>query len=213
MSLTVVIGSKRWSSWSLRPWIALREAGVPFTEIVAPLRRPDTRAQILRYSPAGKVPVLIDGETVIWDSLAILNALPRRFPERLWWPSDYPAYALAQSIAAEMHAGFPAVRSELPMEIGATLPTPDLSAAALAELDRIAAIWTDARTRFGAAGPFLFGRFSNADAMYAPVATRLRTYGISLSALCDDYCQAVLSLPAMQAWYTAASVEADSAEP
>jgi glutathione S-transferase len=207
MGLTLVIGDKKWSSWSLRPWIALRQAEIPFAEVIIPLRRLDTKAQILRYSPSGKIPILINDDHVIWDSLAILNMLPTWFPGRAWWPSDPDALCMAQSIAAEMHAGFPATRSTLSMDIGLTLPTPDLPAEAVTELDRIAAIWREARTRFGADGPFLFGRFSNADAMFAPVATRLRTYGISLGALCDEYVEAILKLPGMIAWYAAAAEE------
>jgi glutathione S-transferase len=207
MGLNLVIGDKKWSSWSLRPWIALNQANIPFDEIMVPLRRPDTKAQILRYSASGKIPALINGDHVIWDSLAILNTLPVLFPGRAWWPSESAAFCMAQSIAAEIHAGFPAIRNTLPMDIGLTLPTPDLSAETLAELDRIESIWRTARTRFGADGPFLFGKFSNADAMFAPVATRLRTYGISLGGLCDDYVDAILMLPGMIAWYAAAAEE------
>jgi len=207
MGLMLVIGSKKWSSWSLRAWLALKQAGIPFEELVIPLRQPGTKPRILEYSPAGKVPVLIDGNDRVWDSLAILDYLADRFPDKELWPSDMPARALARSIAAEMHAGFPAVRNELPMDVSHRLPTPTLSPEAAVELERIKTLWSDARSRFGAAGPFLFGRFTNADAMYAPVATRLETYGISLDPLCHAYVQELLNLPPMKDWYRAAAQE------
>jgi glutathione S-transferase len=207
MSLTLIIGTKRWSSWSLRPWIALREAKLPFKEIVIHLRQSDTKARILEYSPAGKVPVLIDGRDIVWDSLAILDYVAARFPETKLWPRDLSALACARSIAAEMHSGFPDLRRELSMDIGANLPPPDLSPPAAADVERVQAIWRDALSRFGATGPFLFGRFSNADAMYAPVVTRFRTFNIPVDPVCGAYMNAILSLPAMIEWYRAADEE------
>jgi len=207
MAMTLVIGSKRWSSWSLRPWIALKQAGIPFKELMIPLRQPDTKARILEYSAAGKVPVLINGRDLVWESLAILDYLAQRFPESKLWPQDFGALACARSIAAEMHAGFADLRRELPMDVTGTLPTPELSPAAAADIDRVRAIWRDARTRFGGSGPFLFGRFSNADAMFAPVATRFRTYGIEADPICRDYLQTLLGLPAITEWYRAAAEE------
>jgi glutathione S-transferase len=211
MGLTLVIGSKRWSSWSLRPWIALRQAGIPFDEIVVPLRRPDTRARALDYSPSGKLPVLLDGAVTVWDSLAILDYIDRRFPRAELWPDDLSALACAKSISAEMHAGFAAMRRELSMDIGADLPTPALSDEALADIARVMALWRDARTRFGGAGPFLFGRFTIADAMYVPVATRFETYRLetqgAVDAVAGDYLRALLTLPAMEEWRRAARAE------
>jgi glutathione S-transferase len=207
MSLTLIIGTKTWSSWSLRPWVAMKEAKLPFKEMVIHLRQSDTKARILEYSPAGKVPILIDGRELVWDSLAILDYLAARFPEAKMWPHDFAALALARSISAEMHSGFPDLRRELSMDIGADLPTPALSPAAAADVERVQAIWRDARGRFGGAGPFLFGRFSNADAMYAPVVTRFRTYNMPVDPVCAAYMQAVLSLPSMMEWYRAADEE------
>jgi glutathione S-transferase len=211
MGLTLVIGSKRWSSWSLRPWIALRQAGIPFDEVVVPLRRPDTRARALDYSPSGKLPVLLDGAVTVWDSLAILDYIDRRFPGAELWPDDLSALACAKSISAEMHAGFAAMRRELSMDIGADLPTPVLSDEALADIARVMALWRDARTRFGGAGPFLFGRFTIADAMYVPVATRFETYRLETQGAVDadarDYMRALLTLPAMEEWRRAARAE------
>ena len=207
MSLTLIIGTKKWSSWSLRPWIALKEAKLPFREMIIHLRQSDTKARILEYSPAGKVPVLIDGREMVWDSLAILDYLAARFPDTRLWPQDLAGMAFARSISAEMHSGFPDLRRELPMDIGVELPMPVLSPAATADVERVQAIWRDARGRFGAAGPFLFGRFSNADAMYAPVVTRFRTYGVPVDPVCAAYMDAVLALPSMTAWYRAADEE------
>jgi len=207
MSLTLIIGTKKWSSWSLRPWIAMKEAKLPFKEIIIHLRQSDTRARILEYSAAGKVPILIDGREMVWDSLAILDYLAVRFPETKLWPQDMAAQAYARSISGEMHSGFPDLRRELPMDIGADLPTPNPSAGAAADIERVQAIWRDARGRFGGAGPFLFGRFTNADAMYAPVVTRFRTYNVPVDPVCATYIDTILGLPSMTAWYRAADEE------
>jgi len=174
-----------------------------------PLRQPDTRALILEYSAAGKVPILIDRRDMVWESLAILDYLAIRYPEAGLWPHDLSANAYARSIAAEMHAGFPDLRRELSMDVASILPTPALSPQARADVDRIQAIWCDARTRFGGNKPFLFGRFSNADAMFAPVATRFRTYQIDLDPICRAYMHAVLTLPSMIDWYRAAANEVE----
>ncbi len=207
MSLTLIIGTKTWSSWSLRPWVALKEAKLPFKEIVIHLRQADTKARILEYSPAGKVPILIDGRDMVWDSLAILDYLATRFPEAKMWPVELPALAFARSAAAEMHSGFQDLRRELPMDIGADMATPELSPGAVADVERVQAIWRDARGRFGGSGHFLFGRFSNADAMYAPVVTRFRTYNIPVDPVSAAYMRAVLSLPSMTEWYRDAAEE------
>jgi glutathione S-transferase len=206
MGLTLVIGSKDRSSWSLRPWLALKQIGVPFAEILIPLDEPDTKPRILEYSPSGKVPVLLDGTLRVWDSLAILDHLADRFPTRGLWPEAAAARAHARSIAAEMHGGFAAMRRELGMAVPFRLPMPDLTAEAAADVARVQAIWRGARQSFGAAGPFLFGHFTNADAMYAPVATRFDTYGIDLDPACRDYVDCLLALPAMRDWYRAASL-------
>jgi glutathione S-transferase len=207
MSLTLIIGTKKWSSWSLRPWIAMKEAKLPFKEIIIHLRQSDTRARILEYSAAGKVPILIDGREMVWDSLAILDYLAVRFPESKLWPQDMAAQAYARSISGEMHSGFPDLRREFPMDIGVELPMPTPSAGAAADIERVQAIWRDARGRFGGAGPFLFGRFSNADAMYAPVVTRFRTYNVPVDPVCATYIATILGLPSMTAWYRAADEE------
>jgi glutathione S-transferase len=207
MALILTIGSKRWSSWSLRPWIALKQAGIPFEERLIPLRQPDTKARILESSPSGKVPLLIDGDIQVWDSLAILDYIAVRFPDAGLWPRDLGPLALARSISAEMHSGFAPLRRELPMDIASRLPLPDLSDEAMADIARIQAIWRDARARFGGIGPFLFGAFTNADAMFAPVASRFQTYGVALDPVCDAYVKTIMSLPAIAEWSQAASKE------
>lgn len=200
MSLTLVVGTKRWSSWSLRPYMALVAAGIPFREILIQLRQPDTKEQILRHSPSGKIPLLIDGETKVWDSLAILEYLAERFPQARLWPADPAARAVARSVSAEMHSGFMALRSTCSMDVAEDHPLAEVPDDVAAEVARIDALWSDCRARFGQGGPFLFGAFSNADAMYAPVVTRLRTYGLAVGPLSTAYCEAVMAHPAMVRW-------------
>jgi glutathione S-transferase len=209
---TLVIGDKNLSSWSLRPWLALKHCRIPFAEERVRLRQPESRATILRHSPSGKVPALRCGNLVVFDSLAILEFLAERHPELGLWQRDAEARALARSISAEMHAGFAALRNEMSMDLLARLPTPPIGEALAADIRRIVAIWREARARYGEGGPFLFGTFSNADAMFAPVATRFRTHGVDLARFGDDstadaYAQSVLDLPAMAAWTEAAEAE------
>ena len=202
---TLVIGDKNLSSWSLRPWLALKQCGIPFAEECIRLRQPNSKAEILRHCPSGKVPALKTKTGVVWDSLAILDTLAERHPEHMLWPQDEEARTAARSISAEMHSGFATLRNEMPMDLLSKLPSPPLGAALEADIGRIAAIWKDTRARFGQGGPFLFGAFTNADAMYAPVATRFRTYGVDLGRFGDDgtaaaYAEAILALPAMEEW-------------
>jgi glutathione S-transferase len=210
MTYRLVIGDKNTSSWSLRPWLAMRQAGIPFEEINIKLRQPGTKAQILRYSPAGKVPTLLTGDgQAIWDSLAILEYLAEAHPEAKLWPEKREARALARSVSAEMHSGFAALREHCPMELLTRTPMPTLPDAVDAEVRRILALWGDCRRRFGTSGALLFGDFTAADAMYAPVATRFRTYLPDLAAYGDDgmaqaYVEALFALPAMTDWEAAA---------
>jgi len=208
---TLVIGDKNISSWSLRPWIALKACRIPFAEERVKLRQPDSKAEISRLSPSGKVPVLKTPNGIVWDSLAILEYLAEHHPECRLWPQNAEARAAARSISAEMHSGFVTLRNDMSMDLLAHLPTPPMSAALEADIRRIVAIWHDARSRFGRGGPFLFGAFTNADAMYAPVATRFRTYGVDLAGFGDDgtaeaYADALLSMPEMAEW-TAGALE------
>jgi glutathione S-transferase len=205
MSYQLVIGDKNISSWSLRPWLAMRHCGISFAEINIKLRQPESKANILRYSPSGKVPTLLAGKQAIWDSMAILEYLAEAHLEAGLWPAAQEARALARSAAAEMHAGFAALREHCPMDFLARLPMAALPDPVAADVRRIVALWRDCRRRHGGSGPFLFGGFSAADAMYGPVASRLRTYLPDLAPYGDDgvaqaYVEALFALPAMAEW-------------
>jgi len=204
---TIVIGNKAYSSWSLRPWLALKQTGVPFEEVVIPLRGPDTKARILDHSPAGKVPVLRHGDLTIWDSLAICEYLAELFPGAGLWPADRVARARARSVTAEMHSGFQDLRSNLFMDLKRTLDMPERREKAKADIARIQAIWEDCRQAFGVGGPFLFGRFSIADCFYAPVVTRFVTWQVPLDDIAADYVEAILAHPAMKEWTDAGRAE------
>ena len=209
---SLVIGDKNFSSWSLRPWLVLKQCGISFGEVCVRLRQPESKAAILKHSPAGKVPVLKAGALVIWDSLAILEFLAEQHPECGLWPADADARAEARAVSAEMHAGFPTLRNDMSMDILSRVPAPPYSDALRSEIARIVAIWTGARAHYGSGGPFLFGAFSTADAMFAPVATRFRTYGVDLAAFGDDgsaqaYAETLLALPAMAEWTEGAEAE------
>lgn len=206
---TLVIGNKMYSSWSLRPWLAMRAAGILFDEIVVPLYEPASKAALLRHSPAGKVPVLRDGDRLVFESIAICEYAAELAPESALWPADAGARAHARSISAEMHAGFVALRTAMPMNLrvrGARLATPP-NAEVQADVARVAEIVETTRQRFGAGGPFLFGAFGIADAMYAPVATRFRSYGVSVPPGVQAWSDAVLGLPAFLEWERAALAE------
>ena len=208
----LVIGDKNLSSWSLRPWLALKQCGIPFAEERVRLRQPTSKTEILRHSPSGKVPALTTEAGVVWDSLAILEFLAERHPDCGFWPREGEARAAARSISAEMHAGFATLRHEMSMDLLARLPSPPIDGMLESDIGRIVAIWKDTRARFGKDGPFLFGAFSNADAMYAPVATRFRTYGVDLARYGDDgtgaaYAATLLALPAMGEWTEGAEAE------
>ncbi|TDR89058.1 glutathione S-transferase family protein [Enterovirga rhinocerotis] len=207
MPPTLVIANKLYSSWSLRPWLLLREAQIPFEEILVPLGRDDTRERIQLHSPAGKVPVLIDDGVTIWDSLAIVEYAAERWPEAGIWPGAREGRALARSISAEMHSGFSGLRRACPMNLGKRFAGRDRGEQVANDVRRIEAIWADARARFGQGGPFLFGAFCAADAMYAPVITRLDTYGFAVSSGSRAYMDAVLGLPSYKEWLAEALKE------
>ena len=208
---TLVIGNKNYSSWSLRGWLMARIAGIEFDEIMVPLDLPDTAASIKKHSPSGKVPVLVHRGLAIWESLAIAEYLNDLKPEAILWPSSQAARAHARSISAEMHAGFGELRSNMPMNIRASYPGKGMTPAVRADIERITGLWRDCRKRFGGAFPkddgFLFGTFGAADAMFAPVVTRLRTFGVQLDSDSDAYCTAVMAWPAMKEWVDAARNE------
>lgn len=203
----LILGNKRYSSWSLRGWLLARQAGISFAEVVIPLRQPDTRARILEYSPAGKVPTLLIDGAAVWDSLAIAETLAEQFPDKGLWPADPGARRLARSVTAEMHSGFPALRNALPMDLSKHYPGHAIAPEVQADIDRIRAIWGDCRQRYGTGGDFLFGAFCAADAFYAPVVTRFRTYDVALDAVSQAYCAAVTGHPWMEAWAAEAARE------
>jgi glutathione S-transferase len=217
MSLTLVIGNKNYSSWSLRPWLAMKQVGVAFNETSIVLNRPDSTEKILRYSPSGRVPCLIDGELTVFDSLAICEYISEKLTEKehsgSLWPRDAKARARARSVTSEMHSGFVALRTHMPMDIRSRKS--DQGKAALersdvaADVARIQSVWSECLEQ---GGPMLFGSFSIADAFYAPVVTRFTTYGVKLSPLLAAYSENILALPAMQQWIAAAKAETETIE-
>jgi len=207
--LTLVIGNKNYSSWSLRPWLVLKQAGISFNEILIAIRKPDSGSKIERYSNAGRVPVLIDGKITVWESLAICEYLAEKFASKKIWPANRAARAAARAVSHEMHAGFTALRSAMPMNCRASIPQRGVSSQVAADIQRIQRIWKEMRKKFGKGGPFLFGRFSAADAMFAPVCLRFRTYDVKLDPVCRRYAAAVLELPGIREWVESARRETD----
>jgi glutathione S-transferase len=205
MGLHLVIGNKNYSSWSLRPWLAMKVAGIPFDETVISLEAKDFKARVIGLSGAGRVPVLLDGDVRVWESLAILEYLAEKFPAAGLWPKDVRARAEARSIASEMHAGFVPLRQQLPMNVSRPIKQRSIDEAATKDMARIDAIWSECLARSG--GPFLFGAFGAADAMYAPVVWRFHTYAVTVSEAARAYMRAVMALPACIAWREAARRE------
>ena len=208
MALTLVIGNKKYSSWSLRPWIAMRNAGIAFEEVLLELYTDSFKSHLRQYTPVGKVPVLLDGDAVIWESIAILEHLAEKFPNADLWPADPAARGHARSIATEMHGGFAALRSHCPMNLARAVRKRVLTPAVEAEVERIDAMWSEARARFGKGGPYLFGAFGAADAMYAPVVARVHHYDIAVSPAARAYVDAVRALSAYREWEAAGLKEA-----
>lgn len=207
-SLTLVIGNKNYSSWSMRPWVAATAFDIPFKEIRIVLDQPDTGSRIAEFSAAGRVPVLLDGETTIWDSLAICEYLAEQFPDRGMWPQDVAARAVARSIYAEMHSGFTGLRSAMGMDIRGRYPGQGRTPEAQGDIGRVCEIWEDCLAQFGH-HEFLFGDFSIADAFYAPVVMRFRSYQVSLAPALQAYCDRVVAHPAVARWVTAALAETE----
>jgi len=208
---TLVVGNKNYSSWSMRGGLMVRIAGIECEEIVIPLDRPESAAAIRKHSPSGKVPVLLHRGLAVWESLAIAEYLNDLKPEAGLWPSSAAARAHARAISAEMHAGFADLRTHMPMNIRASYPGKGMAPGVRADIERITSMWRDCRKRFGGAFPrddgFLFGTFGAADAMFAPVVTRFRTFGVALDADSEAYAKAVLAQPAVQEWIDAAKNE------
>jgi len=208
MALKLVIGNKNYSSWSMRPWLALRANNIPFEEIFIPLYTgEEDKKRILGFTNSGKVPALIDGDITIWDSLAIIEYVAERFPQAGLWPQDGARRAHARSISAEMHSGFPALRNECGMNLHRPIGAIALSADAHADVARVQQIWTECRERYGKLGPFLFGSFGAADAMFAPVVHRFRTYAIPVLPQVQAYMETMMALAAFREWTRAALAE------
>ena len=210
--MVLVIGNKNYSSWSMRPWVLLRQAGIAFEEIQ--LKFGDNQGRLTvpgieKYSAAGKVPVLVIEDEPVWDSLAIAETLAERFPEKQLWPAEPKARAHARSICAEMHSGFQALRGQMPMNIRKRYPGKGLTAESQRDIDRVTAIWTQCRERFGSGGPLLFGHFTIPDAYFAPVVMRFQTYAVKLPPAALAYCEAVLSLEAVREWMDGARAESE----
>jgi glutathione S-transferase len=204
---TIYIGNKNYSSWSLRGWLMLKHTGAAFDDVVIPLSEPSTRATILRHSPSGKVPALRHGDHLVWDSLAIGEYLAELYPSARLWPEEMKARSVARAVSAEMHAGFAPLRTHLPMNMRSSFPDRGVTPEAQADINRVTALWRDCRSRLGAGGEFLFGHFTIADAMYAPVVSRFRTYKIALEEEAQRYADAIWALPALQEWFAAARNE------
>lgn len=201
---TLIIGNKNYSSWSLRAWLVLKYFGIPFAEILVPLYQQGSKETILKHSPLGKVPALIHKVRTIWESIAICEYLAEIFPQKKLWSEEPEARAVARSISAEMHAGFQSLRHNMSMNCRESYPGRGSGPGVEDDIRRIIAIWRECQERFGKGGEFLFGNFTIADAMYAPVVTRFKTYGVELSGVEKKYYDTILALPALQEWYEAA---------
>jgi len=210
--MKLIVGNKNYSSWSLRPWLLMTHAEIPFEEIALSFNDPNFKARVGQYSAAGKVPVLVDGDLVVWDTLAIVEYLAEKYPQRNVWPKDTAARARARSICAEMHSSFGAMRSAMPMNCELKLNWMPLDRAVQRDVARVLSIWSDCRTRFGQTGPFLFGHFTAADAYYAPVVRRFLGFSVELPRLCAEYVATIDTLPAMRKWVDAALREHDFLE-
>jgi len=206
-TLTLTIANRNYSSWSLRAWLALEATGATFDEVMVLLGRPDTPTEIAKHSPNGLVPALRDGDLVIWDSLAIAEYLAERFPNAGLWPSDPQVRAIARSVVAEMHSGYTAVRGNMPMNIRASYPGEGRGPGVEEDVQRITTVWESCRRDFGEGGDLLFGGFTIADAFFAPVICRFRTYGIEMGGIAGAYMDAVLALAAMRDWVAKAEAE------
>ncbi|MGE0627974.1 MAG: glutathione S-transferase family protein [Hyphomicrobiaceae bacterium] len=198
--MRLILGNKLYSSWSMRPWLLMKVVGIEFSEEVVPLFKEGSKEKILARSPSGKVPCLVDGDVVVWESLAIMEYLAERFPDKGVWPSDVRARAHARAAASEMHAGFQPLRAALPMNLSKRFVLPELGSEAAANVARVESLWREARVRFAADGPFLYGSFCAVDAMFTPVVTRFDTYQVPVSTDTRAYMDAILALPALIAW-------------
>ena len=207
MPLNLIIGNKAYSSWSLRPWILMKELGMKFDETVIPLFQPDTARHLRSFSPTSKVPALIDGDVLVWESVAIFEYLAERFPKKRVWPRKTAARAHARALCAEMHAGFVPMRNHLPTNVRREVAARDLPPDVAADINRIETAWGRARKNFAGKKPFLFGRFTAADAMFAPVVNRLHVYDVPVKRATRDYMNVIMALPSYQPWLADAAAE------
>jgi glutathione S-transferase len=205
--LKLILANKAYSSWSLRPWILLGHFKIPFEELVIPMDQPETRANMLKYAPTGKCPSLLDGKIAVWESLAIIEYVAETYPNKAIWPRGKAARAQARSLANEMHAGFGALRQVCPTNFRRPVRAIALSAEVQADVARIEAAWAHARENFGTGGPYLFGRFSAADAMFAPVVNRFHVYDIPVSGPTRAYMETIMALPVWKSWIADAHAE------
>jgi glutathione S-transferase len=206
--VTLYIGNKNYSSWSLRGWLMLKESGLAFDEVLIPLDQPNTKTELLRLSPSGRVPALKHGDLTVWDSLAIGEYLAEICPDKQLWPADPAARAVARSISAEMHSGFTPLREHFPMNLRSSFPNRGVTPEVQSDINRITSLWREQRRKLAPeAGPFLFGHFTVTDAMFAPVVSRFRTYRIDLDEMCQAYADALWALPSYKAWQEASGHE------
>ena len=212
MALNLIIGNKKYSSWSLRPWLLFKMAGIPFKEKRIFIRKPQTLQEIRKFSPAGRVPCLVDGKTRVWDSLSIAEYANELYPKKALWPKDKTARAEARSVCAEMHSSFMDLRSKMNMNCLGYFPGKGLTPEVQKDIDRILEIWTDCRKKYGKAGPFLFGAFTIADAYYAPVVFRFKTYAVKVDPVSKKYMQTILNLKPMKVWLADARQEKEVIE-
>lgn len=204
---TLWIGNKNYSSWSLRGWLMCKLAGINFDEVMVRLDEPDRWSRIRKVTPSARVPTLKVGDLLVWDTMAIGEYLAERFPERKLWPQDPRARAIARAVSAEMHSGFAALRSQLPMNMHRDKPPPKWDADAQRDIDRVQEIWRDCRKAHGAGGPYLFGHLTVADCFYAPVVSRLTSYRVPMDGVASAYCEAMWDWPALDTWREAALQE------
>jgi glutathione S-transferase len=207
--LILVIGNKNYSSWSMRPWVLLTQLGIAFEERKLRFHTGEWDESIGRWSPSGLVPVLWRGDIAVWDTLAIMETVAEWFPDKGVWPADGESRAYARSASAEMHAGFRDLRAKMPMNIRSSHPGKGMTPEARANIERIERLWNEARSRYGSDGDFLFGRFSAADAMFAPVVLRFATYGVALGPVAARYCEAMRAAPGVRAWVEGALAETE----
>ena len=200
MPVKLIIANQAYSSWSLRPWILLATFGIPFEEVVIPMGRPDTKKKMLKYAPTGKVPSLVDGDVSAYESISVIEYIAEKYPKKTIWPKNKVARAHARSLSAEMHAGFQALRQHCPTVFRRPVKMREMTPEAMADVARIEKAWAHARKTFGRGGPFLFGKFCAADAMFAPVVNRLHTYDVPVSKTTRAYMNAIMELPAWKAW-------------